>query len=503
MMRKPLAVLLAVMLLLSATTSFAEGGINMNELFALQTALENAEPLEGVETRKIDVPYIGKNGEVTSRPIVAYLPTDAAQPMPCVYVPHYSMDENAAELRAYLEKEWAVISPTDFDSAYNGCLTDDDLVFNNAALYTIRQMPEIDNQRIALVGGSAGGYTTLMLSALQMGNCAAVATAPITNVYFNFHKYFPAAKVINDAGMVEAIAQLAQNGQAEESTGLTGEAGGDKSPEQLIAFIQFFQETSPMPFLAMAEDNFIANNGNFPNPNDIARWEAFSPVGLTDCFNAPLVIDHCTSDLLVPVDQLTREFTYPEEGETMPEGFSTRLDASYPGKLGHSLVEELPEELIRVERFVSADYTGDMNLPYDPNALISVNIFDDGPTQSYSSHSASTSSAKIIDIGFIEDMFDKTLAQTELLMPGKLILMLNRYLGNSVQLPAHEGVDDTTYGSLVVYQSEVVEQLAQWAQNHSMDELDAAMMEAIADANEAERDALTDAWQSIKAKLSA
>lgn len=504
MVKKSLAALLAVLLLLSATTSFAEGGMDMSELFALQTTLENAEPLEGVETCRIDVPFINKNGEVASRPVKAYLPTDAAQPMPCVYVPHYAMDEKSAELRAYLKKGWAVISPTDFDVAYNGYLTDDDLVFNNAALYMIHHMPEIDNQRIALIGGSAGGYTTLMLSALQMGNCASVATAPIANVYFNFHKYFPAAKVINEAGLADALAQLAKNAGSEESTETTGKAQGDLSPEELMAFLQLFQDNFPMPFLAMVEDNFIAINGNFPNPDDIARWEALSPVGLADCFNSPLAIVHCTSDILVPVDQVTREFTHPAEGESMPEGFSTRLNANYPGKLGHSLVEELPDELVRVERFVSADYSGDMDLPYDPDALISVNIFDDGPTESYGSHSSGVNKSitKIVDTGYVEDMFNKTLAETERLMPGKLILMLNRYLGNSIQLPAHEGVDDTVYGSLAIYQLEVVEQLSQWAKNHSVDELDAAVTEAIAGAvDDAERDTLTDAWHTIKDQI--
>lgn len=496
MIKKAWTTLLVAALLLLATSVFAEEEFDMSKLFSLQTTLENAEPLVDVDTRRIEVPYINKDGEVTSRPVVAYMPTKAKQPMPCVYVPHYAIAEDSAELRAYLAKGWAVISPTDFDVVYNGHLTDDDLVFNNAALYMIRHMPEIDNQRIALIGGSAGGYTTLMLGALQMGNCAAIATAPITNVYFNFYKYFPAAKEVNEAGVLDALSQLAEN------AGTTDDAQAELSPDALLAFLQFFQDNFPMPFLAMVEDNFIAINDNFPDPDDITRWEALSPVGLADCFSAPLVIVHCTSDLLVPVDQITRAFTYPAEGETMPEGFSTRLDASYPGKLGHSLTEELPAELVHVEWFMSADYVGEMNLPYNPSAMISINIFDDGPTQRYASHSASTGSATIIDTGFVEDMFEKTLAETEQLMPGKLILMLNRYLGKSVQLPAHEGVDDTVYGSLAIYRLEIAEELSQWVKNHSMEELDMLVKDVIADVeNEAERDVWADAWRAIQAQL--
>ena len=54
-------------------------------------------------------------------------------------------------------------------------------------------MDEFDTQRIAIVGGSAGGYSALMLSALQMGNCTTIATSPIANVYFNFYQYFQMA----------------------------------------------------------------------------------------------------------------------------------------------------------------------------------------------------------------------------------------------------------------------------------------------------------------------
>ena len=274
--------------------------------------------------------------------------------------------------------------------------------------------------------------------------------------------------------------------------------------DAMMAFLALFQDNFPLPYLAMVEDNFITINDNFPDPEDTARWEVLSAVGIADCFSAPLVIVHCTSDILVPIDQITREFTYPAEGDSMPEGFSTRLDASYPGKLGHSLVEELPTELVSAEKFVQSEVTGDMDLPYRQDALISVDVFDDGPTQSWGSHSAATeSNGDLIDTGFVEDMFAKGLAGTERLMPGKLLLMLERYQGKSVQLPTHEGVDDTVYGSLAIYQREVVEELAVFSQNHSLEELDAAVQEAVSSVeDEAEAAAYTETWSEIKNQLS-
>lgn len=245
------------------------------KVFAMQSEVsKDLPPLENIEQRRIDVKYIRNDGTVESRPVRLYIPGDAQQPMPLIYVPHYEMAENAAELRRYLEQGWAVASPTDVLPSHNGLLTDDDLVFNNAALYTLRHMDEFDTQRIAVVGGSAGGYTAMMLSALQMGNCTTIANAPIANVYFNFYQYFQMAKR-NDAPF----------------------------------------------FLKLVRDSFAPILKNFPDTSDTERWEAFSAVGLANCYSSSFAITHVTSDVLVPIDQITREFTYDQEGDSMPDGF--------------------------------------------------------------------------------------------------------------------------------------------------------------------------------------
>ncbi len=62
------------------------------------------------------------------------------------------MMEDSAELPRCLAKGWAVASPTVFDTAYNGELTDDDLIFNIAALYALRHIEEFDRQRLAHEG---------------------------------------------------------------------------------------------------------------------------------------------------------------------------------------------------------------------------------------------------------------------------------------------------------------------------------------------------------------
>ena len=418
------------------------------KVFAMQTeANKDLPPLENISQREIDVQYIRKDGTIESRPVRLYIPEESEQPMPLIYVPHYEMAENAAELRRYLEQGWAVASPKDVLPSHNGLLTDDDLVFNNAALYALRHMEEFDNQRIAIVGGSAGGYTTLMLSALQMGNCTSIATAPIANVYFNFYQYF----------------QMAQ------------------------------RDDAPF-FLKLVRDSFTPILDNFPDINDTERWKSFSAVGLADCFNSPLVITHVTSDILVPVDQITREFTYANEGESMPKDFSTRLSEDNPGVLGHSLADELPVELTHVEHIIIEDLDADSDLPYNEEKLFNINIYDDGPTESYGSHRATSGTGVVDDVPYLKAMFERGLAQNEILTEGKLLLLLERYMGESTQLPAHEGVDDSVYGSLAIYRQEIVEELACWAANNSIEELDVAVKSAIA---EQDTDQYIEVWDEI------
>lgn len=436
-------ILIILMLLISGAVlwliSFLKSGLGDHwkdyaKAFTMQTkASKDLPPLDYVKNYRTDVRFINKKGTVESRPIQLYIPENIPEPMPLIYVPHYEMSSDSVELRRYLEKGWAVASPSGVKSRHNGLLTDDDLVFNNAALYTLRHMEEFDTQRIALAGGSAGGYTTLMLNALQMGNCASIANSPIANVYFNFYQYF----------------QMANRSDA------------------------------PF-FLRLVRGSFHPVLDNFPNADDIGRWEAFSAVGLANCFGSPFLITHATSDVLVPVDQITREFTYDHEGSSMPDGYSTRLDPNNPGVLGHSLADELPAEQIHVEHIVIDDPDKNFDLPFCADKLFNIDIYDDGPTESYGSHSASAGTGIHDDTLYLEAMFERGLAQNEILTGEKLLLLLERYMGESIQLPPHEGIDDNVYGSLAIYRKEIVEELSCWANKHSVEELNRIGLDAIA-----------------------
>jgi hypothetical protein len=68
--------------------------------------------------------------------------------------------------------------------------------------------------------------------------------------------------------------------------------------------------------------------------DDIAGWEAISPVSLAKTFSSPFVLIHYTSDILVPLAQITRKYAYSEDGDSVPKGVSTKMNSNNLGVLG-------------------------------------------------------------------------------------------------------------------------------------------------------------------------
>lgn len=462
-------------------------GMDMGAMLAQQQAAsKNQKPLTNLKTSKIDIKYISKGDTVAMRRMWLYLPANAKGPVPVVYIPHYEMKAEAPELRLYNAQGWAVAAPADVTTEMNGWMTDDDLVFNNAALYTLRHLPEIDHQRIFLCGGSAGGYMTLMLNALQMGNLASVANVPIPNIYYNLHQHFevrtPKANSFwNLRATVRTILGLFSKNKLE---------GLIKGKFQL-----------PIPWVGLMAPSFHGNVANIGDVKDLKRWEAFSPVALTGDFSSPFLTVHNTSDMLVPLNQTDSEHLQGL-GKTIPSGFSLDLDRSIPGPLGHTFVEEMPKAQTKVHFFDKINPDKDMEVKYDTAVMFNINIFNNGPVEAYGDHSSGkVGKGQLVQIGYMKAMMQQSLAKTERLMPGKLLLMLERYQGKSIQLPAHRGIDDTVYGSLAIYQQEVVEELATYAHNHSLAELEKGVGSAISTLKASEQPAYAKAWTEIKNRM--
>ncbi|MBQ3822732.1 MAG: hypothetical protein II807_06740, partial [Thermoguttaceae bacterium] len=282
--------------------------------------------------------------------------------------------------------------------------------------------------------------------------------SPVANLYYNFAVYFRKCDELNAAA---------------------GEGG------------------LPVPVQGMISSTFRPINDGFDGPDD-PRWEALSPVALIQCLSSPVVVNHYTADVLVPVDQITKRFAYAVDDGSFPDGFPIRMGVGYPGVLSRSLEEEANPAELSAARYPVENRHVDMDMPYS-DKLLTINILDDGPMNAKGSHTAPGTTGGVNTIPYLEAMFSQTLAKTERAVPEKLLLMLERYRGKSVQLPAHENADDAVYGSLAVYREEIVDELARYAANRSLAELDEAAAAAIKSAEDA--DALAKVWAEIKSKI--
>lgn len=215
-------------------------------------------------------------------------------------------------------------------------------------------------------------------------------------------------------------------------------------------------------------------------------------------FSNPTVINHFTGDILVPIDQISKNYTYDKNDGTLPKDFTVRMNNNYPGILSKSLEEQANPEELFIKKYKLENKHFNMDMPYS-DKLLTINIYDDGPISAKGSHTAPGTSGNSDSITYLKDMFSKTLKETEKLVPEKLILMLDRYQGNSKQLPSHVGVDDEVYGSLAIYPKEIIEELLVYKNNHSMEELDNAINDLFENYNTKIR--YQDIWNEIKEKV--
>lgn len=408
-----------------------------------------------------EIPFVAKDETVHTRKLILFTPGEPDRKLPLLYCAHYWASLEHPFVKKCLKDGIALASPYEENELEaNRTLTDDNLVFNNAAFYFLSRLPMIDASRMAVFGESAGGYMTLMISSLNMGICASAAMSPLTNCYFNMYKHFRRAHEINQEYM----------------------AKGHGAPMSVIEWIY---------------DLFIPCIDYYDGENDIEKWEKLSPIGLAQCISAPLQICHFTSDMLVPIDELCRGYAYDDTGiESIPEGFTIRMDRDLPGILGESYVDRFPEGRCKIISRKVEDNDAYVALPYDADTLANVIIYDDGHTEGWASHRAGHNLSNFDYFPFLKNMLERTLADSEQLIPEKLAILLERYDGRSIQLPAHWGFEPDIYGSIEMYRKQIVDELAEWVSNNSFKELDSAMKSVVA----SKRD-LKPVWKDIRKRI--
>ncbi len=396
-----------------------------------------------VEQRDIEIPYIKQDGSIARRSIRIYLPETFPRPMPVVYVAHYEMKESDTLLRLYLLKGWAVATTIDFIAEYNRTLVDDDMIFNSAALTVVREQPDIDRARIAVTGGSAGGYMALMLSILHLGIRCSVSFSGVTNIPYLMN-YFEDAEKFN----------------AEERKKLTPEESKD---------FALLIERLPIPVLGAIYGQLSPIMDKMKVNPDEEYWKSLTPSCMTSCFSNPLLFTHVTSDALVPIDQLTSRYCYSELGDTLPANFKYGLSNLVEDEqLRRPLADALPPDDV-YEVFVPApeNPNAPTDIPYDVTKKFNIVVYDEGVVEAYAGHNKRKKFGVISPTDYMEAQLTKRDASTNWLTADKLALMVERYKGTSLLLPGHAGIDDKLHGSKAMYQRIIVDELSEYSSEQS------------------------------------
>lgn len=233
-----------------------------------------------VRQYELEVPYSTVAGQSASGAARLFVPRDAHGPMPLLAIMHYELGlDGAAE---NLVEGWAVLTPHETLNPFA-----DGVNFNLALVQSARQLPFIDPQRIALAGGSAGGYVTLMVASQTFPVTAAAALAPLVSMPYN----------------VEFFAR----NMALARCGAKDDAGNDASRAPIFCAV------------AEAITGFAAFLG--PLAENWRGWLANSPVGRMSLVTCPLLATFSTADTLVPINQLSERFAIRPARGTFPDGF--------------------------------------------------------------------------------------------------------------------------------------------------------------------------------------
>ncbi len=220
--------------------------------------------------------------------------------VPLYFNAGYELNDGGAI--GYLDKGWIVVTPIELPTNPLIRLMNPDV----ALLHFARKMPWIDDAKVIIGGGSAGGWMSLMLSAETFPLAGAAPDVPPVNWGYNA-KYF--------------FTQFDKSGPAK------GQAAA----------------RIPTLFMVgtMLKPTVEVHGGDF----DDETWFASSPVAHVSTITCPVSVYWSTADVLVPIDQVGKQWVRGLETGKFPEGFSQEVATLMKSKQGQlTLVEALPKD---------------------------------------------------------------------------------------------------------------------------------------------------------------
>jgi hypothetical protein len=216
-----------------------------------------------------------------------------------------------------------------------------------ALLHMARSFPFVDDARVVIAGGSAGGYATLMLAAETFPLAGAAADVPPVNWGYN------AAYFLQP---------------------LTAAQAGDSKAAKVPVFDVI------VPIAKQATSVY----GD--NPSDETYFRN-SPVAHLETITCPVSAFWSTADMLVPIDQIGSKWIRPFDAATFPGGFTldraklTNSDAGRAQLLDRLNEDDyelfvLPEEAVKERAAAASKETPE--LAASTSKRWSITILDEG-----------------------------------------------------------------------------------------------------------------------------
>ena len=231
-----------------------------------------------------------------------------------------------------------------------------------ALLHAARALPCVDDAKVMIQGGSAGGYMTLMLAAESFPLVCAAPMVPPVNWGYN------AAYFVHNKAFATAIPP------------------GGKTPT--------------LPVLTVVIGIAEAGVKTLGDDTDADSWLMASPISQLEGITAPVQVVWSTGDMLVPVDQVGAQYLRAPKPGVFPDGFTQSIAAFMKRpQTRTTLLDLLPKSAYEAfvvpipagapsltEGKAMAGQAPSLEMPFSKSRVWSIVVVDEGPPQPAAGH---------------------------------------------------------------------------------------------------------------------
>jgi hypothetical protein len=325
--------------------------------------------------------------------------------LPLYYSAGYELDDASA--LGLVARGFAVVTPQALEANPLVRTVNPDL----ALLHVARSLSLVDDSRVLIAGGSAGGYATLMVAAETFPISGAAPAVPPVNWGYN-------------------AAYFLQREQGDSRK----DANAPKTPVFDVIVPIVYQGTKVYG----------------TNPSDEIYFR-HSPIAHLDTVTCPVLIYWTTADMLVPIDQVGKQWARPFDATKFPAGFTfdpEKLTTSPQGRVrfidslkpeNYEIVE-LSEASIKEQLKTAAASKVPPELSFSTSKQWSITIMDEGapqPELGHAKYAVPWSQAK-----FVAHVTSTPIAANQL-TPTKLERLMDRYAGREWLPTELVHLDDT------------------------------------------------------------